>query len=1304
MDSNTYALKIELDLSLDKIGSSIDELSDKMEQVERSVSESAQNALNTINENVTEIISALDQFKNKIDAEINPSVETLNTHFEKSTTHLKGMEESFDKLEDAFKDIGTHIEKSVDGLKQMETAFSSLQTGSVAILGQFAQMSQVLEASFKSIAKMSEDLSKTMSDIHTKAEDISRATRGIDDNLESARSTTGDLDGLFDGIKDTTNDIWRGWSEIRSWLESATKGIEEFRTANYRLNGSMYELLATAKSIDATIGDFGQSIQIIKALNAIKVPRKEMQAYGQAIAEANVYTGLGIDVLAEQVAVMRSVGMSASESSDFLKQYADVMNETGATTEDLNAILSDQELALSKLSFIYGGTSKEALKMAQSFQVVAIEYAAMAKSMGVSSRAVVSDMSNAVKPLTQTNMILSGMLGRQVRTADDLSMAMGRLSKQLINVSELNKLDPASRTMYLAQIAAVSGLSEETIILEAKIAELAAAQGKDITNLEHRNELMRQARAETDPFGAATADLNAELTKLARVFQPVIYALSAAAEILANIIRVINQAIDGVISLTTQFYNFTKGIADALGLGEEFTAVLNGISGFFKIAVGTVTLFALGLVFLGGVLTSVGTLALGFMKILGEGFEGLGKRIINVGRQAFQAIGTGIQSTLTSIGNGLRSLGMAVTGMGKNLLIAGAALLLVATSMLILAYAIKIIAAEGMNAVAAAIALAIAFGAIAAALIFLIPVAAAAVPVLIPLGLAILMIVGAVALLAFGIAAIIAAFSMVIDSVTSFVKMLIDSLDRLILLLPQFGFAFAQLGLQVMLGAGFLLLGGAMLVPAVALLALGAAGLSAVSIVFAAANMAFGWATAGFKDRAEEFHAGAKYISDGANNIVKASDALIDASIRLAGLEDAATKIMNLANSLVQVTTALSRSSFALLGSAIIYQISAVMISGAFNMIASALESFAVAAVRIVESAAVFDQAMVILDKAVSKLASLTIKFMAGIAGLYASVYGLIGVSGYFMIGASLLAVAGYIFYGGVSLIYTSSVMLLASGSMIAIASDLVSVATDKLKSISANLSDITRPLFSVASALSGAAIKLGIAALVFLPTARALGASSGYIESFARSINSLSSIETTNLTRAANDISYSLGELSKISADSFAVAAQNLDEGISHLEGPVDRLISLLSKLKDSLSQLKQEVSLEQSLGQLANDVNKYANVVDSSAAKIESTMAARVVPALDIAEQQGVKEAIKNSPLSSVTINTKTDETASEEDEAAAINRQMLDTMKNILGAVEAKGDDAAVRAILALLGQFLPELRSSGGNLSSEFNSWS
>jgi hypothetical protein len=113
---------------------------------------------------------------------------------------------------------------------------------------------------------------------------------------------------------------------------------------------------------------------------------------------------------------------------------------------------------------------------------------------------------------------------------------------------------------------------------------------------------------------------------------------------------------------------------------------------------------------------------------------------------------------------------------------------------------------------------------------------------------------------------------------------------------------------------------------------------------------------------------------------------------------------------------------------------------------------------------------------------------------------------------------------------------------------------------------------------------------------------------------------------------------------------------------------------------------------------------LVENSATRIETALIARAVPAMEAADRNDLKEAIRASTIAPVTINAQTAGSAEVEQDLADISRGILNTLITIMNAVDAQKSPTELVGILDLLRVYLPELKSTGGNLSSEFNNWS
>lgn len=1244
-DANVYALKIELELDISKIETGLTSLTNKMVQFETALADAAKKSLDQIGDNIQTVTKALDDLSKKLKDDLSPSLEAVGTNLE------------------------TAVEKATE--------------------------------------------------LTEKLEEIEKASNASKDDTE-------DLSDLFGDAGDSLDNIRKGWNEIYYWIDASIKGIEEFRTANYRLSGSMYEMLDMSQQINATIGDFGQSIQIVKSLNAIRAPKKDIEEFGVAVAKANVYTGVSVETLTTMTASMIKAGMSAKEVASFMDEYAGVMNETGVTSEDLTAILNDQSLSLGNLAITYSNLSKEGLKLAQGFQVVAMEYAAMAKEIGVSSSDVVSDISKAATPLSDVNMRLQGISGVMIRGHRDLKLAFNSLSQSVVDFKAINSnaVDPMTKELLLQQAMAATGLSKSTIILLSKQRELYEANKDNIETWGDYDEVMKRAKREVDPFGAATEDLNTQFGRLKRLLYPFYYALTAAAEVIGSVLYFINLLIDGIIYLGDELYKvtskldiviaiyedlnesakeFIKVLTDTFGISKQTANNIVNMNNVFRYLVGTVTLVVMAMKFIPGIFNLIGGSLRIFTKILGFSLKAMSGSFTGFFSTISGGLTASIKGFFAGLAQSLRSFGQMIKPALKELLVASVILVAIAANVLALAFAIKIIADLGPKAWEALGILALGILALVAAFAALAFIAYALGPVLLPLlTTALFALAAAILALGISIALIVLSLSVLAYAFAYLFTTIMGGMKTAIELFPQFGLAVLGLAFDLLVGATGIVLGGIALIYGAGLLIIGAIALSVASGYFGAANALFGYAIGSFMKRAAEFFIGATALSAGAFAIYQAASYIKSANTKLSALKGSTSIIQEGAKGFVSAIQSLTDLSGKFLASATEYQMAATIIVVALNNLASSMYTFIGAAQAISMSAQTTDMAISSLEASIAKLSEIGVKLSNGLLEFENGILKLTGISAIFVTGSYLLSIGAKMLEEGANILYSGAMKFVEAGSLISIGADYLVGATDKISESSYKLMASVMPLNDASESVKQAAVKMGIASLFLIPASAGMAYSAENIDKFTASVKKLESIQTDRMAVVVKDISSTIGELDSISANSFTAIAKEMNDGVTILEQPVDRMIDVLGRLKDALVDLSQNINLDSSLGALARDTERSANLIANATEKAKTALDSVPGPVAQ-ATAQGIQSTIASEPLSSVTVNTVEERTDSQRDEAADVNQQILGVLKGIMDIVGDQGAPKDVSSILGLLKEYLPDLKSSGGNLSSEFNSW-
>lgn len=1278
-DPNVYALQIELSLQTDQVDNSIDELANKMTKLEADISAAAKASMKLISDLVDGVKTGLTDIEDVAANSLLPMMADINTQY-----------------------------------NAMNVATGALNAG----LQNTAANAQNVTAAFNNAAVAAD-----------------RTSRNVERTGQNTRDAVGDaasLDDAFDKVGKTFDEFVQQWRVVLSYLNLATRGIDQFRTANFRLSGSMYDLVGAAREIEGIIGDFENSIEIVKSLNAIRVPTDQIAAYGVAISKANVYLGANVEVLVSQTAILMKSGRTAQQVTKFLDNYAQAMAKTGATAEDLNQILADQNLNLQSLAIVYGNLTDESLELAQGFQIAALEAAGMARSFGVSASAVAGDISKAVEPLTQTNLLLrqfakDGELSGKtvnkamydaVRAFYDLDNAAGLTGAELANFNQVQST--------VAQQAL--GISKETVTLQVAIQKYMKSLSHITDEQERFEQALKKAREEIDPFGSSTEELMTQLGKLNRVFAPFIYLLKLASEALTRILIPINYAIDMIIALyeamtiddidkfdkhLTKFGQsvvivgaFLKSIVDNIkNVGRYFGITDKQMAQMMptlKFIAGLAVLVAIGFGLMIAAAVSLGSIMLMVFSSLSSLVVGFQLLFAKSANQIAVGASNSISTFLTGLGKGIANFAKLTGKFIVQMLALAAALLIVAAAMYVLALAVQIIAAT-QGAYISLLLLSAAIIALGIAFVVLGSFAQAAAVGLAIVAVVFLAVALSVSLIILAFALLITTIDSLVNTMIKFVMVIIQSGDVLLGMLPKIGFAFLSMGASLLAGAIMIAAAGAILIAGSGLLILGSAGLLYASVAFTAANAAFGYAIGGFEERATSLFAGASMLNASAEMINQGS-LMIQSSVNvLSGITDASDSLEEAIDGIMSSIGMLRGVGQDLLISSLVFSVASQFLAGAFSGIVYAFANFKSAADMSSTSAKVFDGAIDILNTTTDKIQGLNVNLHTGLVGLGSSVYRLFGISVIFTGGSIVLGVAAVAFEFAVSTIFNSSRYLMLSSVYIGVAGNHLGHASGKLRSITKELADVVNPLLSTSSSITTASLRLGLAALAFVPASYQLASGSQNLDRFSSSVSRFVAVDTAGFANSAINIKGAMNELSALDTSSLVAVANAMNMGADALEKPIDRMIDLLGRLRDSLTSLSQEISLDSSIGRLADDVSRYATVVENAATRIESAIVARAVPAMDEADRSRVREAIRASTIGAVTINTESVGSADVKEQALDVNKQILSTLLSILQSVDAKEGNSQVKNIFDLLSIYLPELKSSGGNLSSEFNNW-
>jgi hypothetical protein len=950
------------------------------------------------------------------------------------------------------------------------------------------------------------------------------------------------------------------------------------------------------------------------------------------------------------------------------------MRSTKLNTEDLNKVINALQLSPAAFDAVFGpGATKDFTEMNAVLGGLTGQ-AGIAADQFASWSGILTDFDKKI--------LFENAAGMAINNAQDWSKAIYRVGGSYLQLQkEIEAAEAAGRdTSRLLQeqvtLAQASGATPDQLAGMAQFVKWSIKSGKVIRSnadlIKYQSEMTSAWSDSNNTLTIQIAMLTDKLyTLLKFAVEPIRLALTLLAKVLNSVIWAVGEAV--------VWFAWWWGLMEKIPLLGTFFILV-------KYLAGGLAALAMVLVIAGGAVASFAVAfssAAGLLKGAAAVIQSIGKAILAI----VNIIGQSIVILLTAIGNGLAALGKAVAPVMLPLLAVGAALMMAGLGAYFFAQGVMLIATLPFGTAAASILLLIAaIGILGLVLVGLAYLAAPVAPILLIIGATFLMIGAAAWLLGAGL------------------LMASQSLEAI----AEFG---SQIGFMtwVSMAAGITMLGAAAMVAAPGLLLVGAALLivGPAAWLFAAAIQIISDSLSTLS--AESLVSFGADIAEAAWYALEAATAmlLVGAAIVLAALSIMAGSLILVAAVPVLATAAVGlffAGGAMLVAGGVIVAAAAVLVIGA-AMLAVGGGLLFVSGYGVLSGASMILAGAMVLFPAVAMLFNAVLLLLPAAAGFLVGALMLIPAAAALSV-ASLAISAGSVALSWAVWLLKAPAKSLALSVMnivraarglttasaglvsgISVLQNAVAILRelrgDELEGVAQTMLGLLPSLQQLASGISSIAAPFAASVEMFVTS----------LSGLVRGLSGLSNINantsgidqlTTSVTGLTNAVR-GLSELSDINID---VAGLNM--------------ITVLQNLGNAIADLTLDNTFLDDVGQMVTALDSYSTQLESAVERIETAIQSKLLPAVQSAEQAGLKEAVRSEAITNVEVMRPSEpEDRSQTRMISLLEEQnvLLSTLTDVIGGLSST-DVTKIKELLE--DRLAPENRLPGA-VSSDLTGW-
>ena len=495
VDQNVYALSIALDLEAALAFDTLEKFGQAASDVEKRVSTAATKTINsiagvadTLDQNLSKAAVTTQNLTSsgaKLEATLAKAADSMRDASNIQADDISDLKERLSFLED-IEDIQEKLEKSLTTEQETGQEYLKLIDRWTRAL----ESKNLVHIDEGNLVEQELDLIKASSAETRKLTEESRKTLDIYGNIARSLKTIFALIELFD-------------SETENYVE-----------ATFRVYGSQQQLVQQTRALSAEHGILRkQALETYAVLGRLKIPREELDKYARTVAEANRFTGMGIQELGNYAFRMRQVGMDAAGMRKQIRFAAEMMRKFGLSAADVNSILSDTGLSAASLDRIFRGKDQAA-----KYQRLKLVIAGLGKQIGFTSQISEAFFKNIEDPIQRE--LFADFAGQSINSVEDMQKAIGKASVKA--AAELNRISDAVDAGRMTSVeAAIQGDilakaygfgSIKAMEMAASLHTVAQQMGLNLANAADFTKAMEElTRRGMDPFDESNKSLTAQL-------------------------------------------------------------------------------------------------------------------------------------------------------------------------------------------------------------------------------------------------------------------------------------------------------------------------------------------------------------------------------------------------------------------------------------------------------------------------------------------------------------------------------------------------------------------------------------------------------------------------------------------------------------------------------------------------------------------------------------------------------------------------------------------------------------------------
>lgn len=729
VDPNVYALSIQLSMDTTEAFAKLDDVGDRLVSIEQNFEKAASSILDNIRTISSDISKSLaDSIVNVSSMEskhigMTSSMLDYKTYIEDSNKTMLDDLNNLIKIEEKWKDISDH-----------HTQIEKLIKDESAELDKFVG---VIEGIDKAIKEKNKSHSKENDYVKKEQELLNHICRANN----RIRGDNEDLVEVLGRVAAAVSNIFTTYSRL-------TESASEFRTINFRLYGSMMDLLNASQLLSGELGISEQAaIAIYKELANTRAPKAEIEKLARTVGRLSVITGITSGELIKYSKSLRAAGFTAKEQEKSMLLVAKAMKEYGLSSEEAARSIAYTTTEILNLQSQLGGSKEEVTKL----------IGTMMQLKGIAGldnlAGGIEDFQNKLKDPTAM-MAFMQSTGVNIRTAEDFSRAALIAGDRMAALEDRIKGASGDEAAQLtaefnAQAEALYGSAEAGRALAANYRRLQAealALNKDITKLTEKE--IEALLIKSGAYDSLTEQLNLFTGAINALIQTTV--VRFITDGLEDILTLVNYVISEMRELAVVIYKYGKSLYET---SPAVKLMVDGFMVLFPYIRGFVVLLMLGITVAGALGVSITALYTSFVG-LGNVIAGAASVVRSMAASMLtiaRAIGQSIIIVLTSIGQGLATMGRAIMPVIPALLTLAAVSLSVGTAVYLVAVSLGMMKEAGWESILMLSVVLVVMGLFIVALMALAAAATPLIPALLTLSAVMISIGAMVALIGAGV-------------------------------------------------------------------------------------------------------------------------------------------------------------------------------------------------------------------------------------------------------------------------------------------------------------------------------------------------------------------------------------------------------------------------------------------------------------------------------------------------------------------------------------------------------------------------